>query len=267
MSTYETIEGLTRQLLERIVMRGDIRDSAEAMYELRALLAAPVVVRRPLIHITPEALAMIRGERKPQAGGLTFSESEPLGGWTVPLYEAPPELAELQATIAQLRQHNGGVTHWANPEYSETITAGLKAHNMSMGGAPAAAVARYTIALAPIIQSQGEQVTAKDCHKSDWTPEDLLFYAGGKHFGDENGRRLAPPEPAEPAPAAVEPILVEAVAVTRECDEEGLRLEWLLEGGIAALELAGSVLFVAHGTVTNDKGHGYVIPVAGESDE
>ena len=64
------------------------------------------------------------------------------------------------------------------------------------------------------------------------------------------------------AKSQVEPILVEAVAVTRECEEDGLRLEWLLEGGIAALELPGSVLFVAHGMVTNDEGHGYVIPVA-----
>lgn len=64
-----------------------------------------------------------------------------------------------------------------------------------------------------------------------------------------------------------DPILVEAVAVVRECDEEGLRLDWLLEGGIAALEHAGTVLLVAHGTVTNDEGHGYVIPVKGENDE
>lgn len=63
------------------------------------------------------------------------------------------------------------------------------------------------------------------------------------------------------APEPAEPILVEAVAVTRECEEAGLRLEWLLEGGIAALELPGAVLFVAHGTVTNEEGHGYVIPV------
>ncbi|WP_256658232.1 hypothetical protein [Pseudomonas sp. DG56-2] len=54
-----------------------------------------------------------------------------------------------------------------------------------------------------------------------------------------------------------EPIIVEAVAVTRE-DDEGLRLEWLLEGGIAALEFPGQVLLVAHGKVTDDKGSGEV---------
>jgi len=41
----------------------------------------------------------------------------------------------------------------------------------------------------------------------------------------------------------VEPILIQAVAVTREDDDEGLRLEWLLEGGISELEFAGTMLF------------------------
>lgn len=40
-----------------------------------------------------------------------------------------------------------------------------------------------------------------------------------------------------------EPILIQAVAVTRKDDDEGLRLEWLLEGGIAEMEFAGQVLF------------------------
>ncbi|MEN5198195.1 hypothetical protein ABE525_03130 [Pseudomonas wadenswilerensis] len=40
-----------------------------------------------------------------------------------------------------------------------------------------------------------------------------------------------------------EPILIQAVAVTRQDDDEGLRLEWLLEGGISELEFAGKVLF------------------------
>lgn len=40
-----------------------------------------------------------------------------------------------------------------------------------------------------------------------------------------------------------EPILIQAVAVTREDADEGLRLEWLLEGGIAEMEFPGMVLF------------------------
>ncbi|MCY1188267.1 hypothetical protein D9M73_293510 [compost metagenome] len=62
------------------------------------------------------------------------------------------------------------------------------------------------------------------------------------------------------------PILVEAVATVVDDEEEGLRLSWLLEGGISALEHPGTVLLVAHGALTNDEGHGYVIP-AGESGE
>jgi len=44
----------------------------------------------PLIHIAPEALAMLKGERRATHGGLTYSESKPLGNWTVPLFAAPP---------------------------------------------------------------------------------------------------------------------------------------------------------------------------------
>ncbi|MFV3292360.1 MULTISPECIES: hypothetical protein [Pseudomonas] len=39
------------------------------------------------------------------------------------------------------------------------------------------------------------------------------------------------------------PILIQAVAVTRKDDEDGLRLEWLLEGGIAEMEFPEQVLF------------------------
>lgn len=42
------------------------------------------------------------------------------------------------------------ITHWANPATGETITALLKSHNLSIGGAPAAAVADYTVALGPV---------------------------------------------------------------------------------------------------------------------
>ncbi|WP_288081560.1 hypothetical protein [Pseudomonas sp.] len=45
------------------------------------------------------------------------------------------------------------------------------------------------------------------------------------------------------APVAADPVQVMAVAVTREDEEEGLRLEWLLEGGISEMEFAGQVLF------------------------
>ncbi|WP_448675826.1 hypothetical protein MOQ67_05145 [Pseudomonas sp. LY-1] len=40
-----------------------------------------------------------------------------------------------------------------------------------------------------------------------------------------------------------EPVTIEAVAVTRDNGDGSLRLEWLLEGGIAQMEFAGMVLF------------------------
>lgn len=69
--------------------------------------------------------------------------------------------------------------------------------------------------------------------------------------------------PADAPVAAGEPIQVEAVAVTREGDD-GLYLDWVLEGGISALEAPGVVLLVAHGTVTDDQGSGevYLAPPA-----
>lgn len=64
-----------------------------------------------------------------------------------------------------------------------------------------------------------------------------------------------------------EPILVEAVAVTRMCPQDGLWLDWLVEGGIAALELPGTLLLVAQGTLTDDSGNGYVFPARNPEDD
>lgn len=61
------------------------------------------------------------------------------------------------------------------------------------------------------------------------------------------------------APSHGEQVQVEAVAVTREDEDGGLYLDWLLEGGISALEFEGQLLLVAHGKVTDESGHGCVI--------
>lgn len=60
------------------------------------------------------------------------------------------------------------------------------------------------------------------------------------------------------AGAGQAPVLVEAVAVTKEDDDGELYLDWLIEGGICALESAGTLLLVAHGKVTDDEGGGEV---------
>jgi len=52
---------------------------------------------------------------------------------------------------------------------------------------------------------------------------------------------------------------ITAVAVTRKNDEGELYLDWLLEGGIAALEQSGVVLLATDGAnLTGDDGHGEV---------
>jgi hypothetical protein len=56
-------------------------------------------------------------------------------------------------------------------------------------------------------------------------------------------RELLTAPPEDIRAVVDEPVQIIAVAVTREDDEEGLRLEWLLEGGISELEFAGTVLF------------------------
>lgn len=67
--------------------------------------ADPKPQGEPLIHITPEVLAMLRGERKMQPGGLTYSESKPLGDWTVPLYVGQPaSVAGLEKRYERLRE-------------------------------------------------------------------------------------------------------------------------------------------------------------------
>lgn len=64
----------------------------------------------------------------------------------------------------------------------------------------------------------------------------LSTSAEPKPRGEVDGNSHAPKQQAEP-------VLIQAVAVTREDDDEGLRLEWLLEGGIAEMAFAGMVLF------------------------
>lgn len=61
-----------------------------------------------------------------------------------------------------------------------------------------------------------------------------------------------------------EPITVEAVAITRLDEEGSLCLDWLVEGGISALEIPGQVLVVAHGVITDEEGSGEVYLHAAE---
>jgi hypothetical protein len=90
----------------------------------------------------------------------------------------------------------------------------------------------------------------------------------------KTGRFIQPGEDAErvavlwtqpQTPAAQKPVAVEVVAVTRDSDD-GLYLDWAVEGGIDALEQPGVVLLVAHSTITDERGRGevYNAPPAAE---
>jgi hypothetical protein len=63
---------------------------------------------------------------------------------------------------------------------------------------------------------------------------------------------------ASPPATKPEPIQVEAVATTKENGNGELYLDWILEGGIAALEFAGQTLLIAHGDITDENGTGVV---------
>ncbi len=89
------------------------------------------------------------------------------------------------------------------------------------------------------------QPACKTCNGSRLVPDGAIGGAGGVAF--ENGPVECVkdcPDCAAPVQSEQEPVLIQAVAITREDDDEGLRLDWLLEGGISELELAGQVLFV-----------------------
>lgn len=77
--------------------------------------------------------------------------------------------------------------------------------------------------------------------------------AGLRWETERNALLLTELQDAEAQPQA-EPVNLAAVAVVREHDHE-LRLEWLIEGGIAELE-PGQILIVADQDVTDDEGGG-----------
>jgi hypothetical protein len=71
--------------------------------DLRVFLAAPVVERQPAIYMEIDELALFTSEHV--SGGVAAVSKRPGEGMTA-LYTAPPELAELQATIARLTAEN-----------------------------------------------------------------------------------------------------------------------------------------------------------------
>lgn len=171
-----------QQLFESKGLWGSSHDMLKMIDAAVSVEQTPAVCGEPLIHINPAVLAALRGQTLSRPGGLTYSLSSPVGGWTVPLYEKQ----EFGSLLTEMQ------TVKFNLEKTDKLYE--------------AAVARVAVLEA----QQGE------------------------------------------------PITVEAVAVTRLDEEGSLCLDWLVEGGISALEIPGQVLVVAHGVITDKEGSGEV---------
>lgn len=96
------------QLTMKDVMTANCQISNEAMLtsnhcaalarELNAILSIPVVERQPAVWAMQSGLD--RTAKNPKASHAVYGHSGE-DGWDVPLYTAPPETTELQATIAR----------------------------------------------------------------------------------------------------------------------------------------------------------------------
>lgn len=84
-------EGLAREaeLKEKLHKMTIARDSAWRLYEASRNRLAEAEKAKPLIHLNPQVVEAIQ-RNYPLRGGLTYSLSEPIGNWTVPLFLAGP---------------------------------------------------------------------------------------------------------------------------------------------------------------------------------
>ena len=184
---------ITRELAEHLLHCGRTSSfiTPNMTAELRALLATPVVERQPKGAILRFREYVGKGQggrdlwhdwtewstgtveyaksKLEQVKDLTNVQFE--AEW---LYTAPPELAELQATIARLTAENerlkggqGEPAYWAD-DFGNTIGAKHRAHNLSLGGAPAMVVERFVV---PLYASQPAPVSVVDEQQAfaNWT--------------------------------------------------------------------------------------------------
>jgi hypothetical protein len=116
------------------------------------------------------------------------------------------------------------------------------------------------------LPSQGGEAVAEYQQLSrygNWDRIDKVAFDLGKLGSCPEKFRAIYTRPADQVAEGVkpEPIQVEAVAVTREDEDGELYLDWLIEGGISALEVAGQTLLIAHGKITDGEGGGEVYTV------
>ena len=252
MTNIQVINGVSRLLVEEVLVGMSTTAGRRALRpKLRALLDAPTC------KVCNDTKQMHEPGQEPGSCAACFEDE----------------------TV----QPQGEPVVWLDPESgrkASTISAALKKYNEGKGGAPASVAASYSVPLyrgwpspatidSTKIEPAAYRVIFNDGETSKWEDgspqsQDLYDVRDGVIRGVQCAYAQLP-EKAAPVPA--EPILVEAVAVTRECDEDGLRLDWLIEGGIAALEHPGTMLLVAQGVLTNDSGNGYVYPARNPDDD
>jgi hypothetical protein len=100
---------VSRELLERLDCGRNMKVALDSLNELRQILAAPVVERKPAAWSYKEYVwatglggSVWRDKLEREAPDADVADVKEV----TPLYDAPPELAELQATIARLTVEN-----------------------------------------------------------------------------------------------------------------------------------------------------------------
>lgn len=150
MTTKQTIDGVPREVLLEAFDALDWNTPAAA--KLRALLDAPAAKNWEYFHNAMESERDYWMEKCTKSGNpvyqiMSLTDGQ---GWhdvTAERYEVAklaPEFNKARILYDGLAaQPQGEPSHWTDPA-GNTITAELKAYNLNLGGAPAAASGAYT---------------------------------------------------------------------------------------------------------------------------
>ena len=177
MTTNQTIDGVPRELLERILSYTWFPDGTVGVFDLRltdreklrALLDAPIPF--PGYPPVPEDRKLPAAQ--PQ--GDTVNVSAYWSDWSM----VTLEIDGRHRTYVEHGKSQGEPVVWLDPQSgrkANTISATLKRHNESKGGAPAAASALYTVPLyahppAPVVVMLPARADARNGshdHQGGW---------------------------------------------------------------------------------------------------
>ena len=119
-SKIEVSRDLLDRLRNRLIRLNEIDDFGPELFQILNV-AAPVVERQPVAWAMQSGLDRI--SRSEHASHATYGRpGQP--GWDIPLFAAPPELAELQATIVALKELLGqarGMVNGASDEWHNSV--------------------------------------------------------------------------------------------------------------------------------------------------